>query len=228
VSFGEVPLLNTLPMRKDEMTKTLEIASKAWLTMIMLVGPALAQSLVTTPSPAMTGPAYDLSTGYTYLAMPIPGSGQAHLNGVDASGSIAWTNRWGLTLDTNYLRTSDIPGTAHPAYMLNAQCGPELYLFEHRNTRVFVRAIAGSALIDGAVPARGGLYHGWLVRPSFAFGGGLEQSVSARFAIRLNGDYLRTLFYDASGESLPQNNLRMAVSLVIRTRKTAERVESGW
>lgn len=210
------------------MRNMLEIASKVWLATIMLIGSALAQSLIMTPSPAIAGPAYDLSTGYTYLAMPIPGSGQVHLNGVDASGSVAWTSRWGLTLDTNYLRTSAVPGTAHEAYMLNAQCGPELYPFEHRNTRVFVRAIGGSALIDGAVPARGGLYHGWLVRPSLAFGGGFEQSVSARFAIRLNGDYLRTLFYDASGEALPQNNLRMTVSLVIRTRKAAERIETNW
>lgn len=204
------------------MRNTIRTAGKLSLLMIMLIVPAAAQNLLTAPSPAVTGPAYDFSTGYTYLAMPVPGAGQVHLNGLDASGSVAWNPRWDAVLDTNYLRTSDVPGTGHQAYMLNTQFGPEFYPFVHRWTRFFARALGGSALIDGAVPARGGVYHGWLVRPSLAFGGGFEQSVSGRFAVRFNGDYLRTLFYDSSGAALPQNNLRLSVSLVVRTRKTAE------
>jgi hypothetical protein len=205
------------------MRNTLAMTSKLWLAIIILIGPAVAQNRLTDPSPAITGPAYEFSTGYTYLAMPIPGAGQVHLNGLDASGTISWSPRWGAILDTNFFRNSDVPGTGHQAYMLNTQFGPEFSAFQHRNTRVFVRALGGSALIDGAVPAEDGLYHGWLVRPSLAFGGGFEQSLSEQFAIRFNGDYLRTLFYDAAGEPLPQNNLRLTVSLVIRTRKSAER-----
>jgi hypothetical protein len=220
-------LSNTPPIGKDEMRNRIRTTGTLSVLMIMLIGPALAQSLLTTPSPAMTGPAYDFSTGYTYLAMPVPGAGQVHLNGLDASGSIGWSPRLGAILDMNYLRSSDVPGTGHQAYMLNTQFGPEFSPFERRKTRFFVRALGGSALIDGAVPAKGGLYHGWLVRPSLAFGGGFEQSVSAEFAIRLNGDYLRTLFYDSTGAALPQNNLRLCVSLVIRTRKSAERAESA-
>lgn len=208
------------------MRNTLAITSRAWFVAILLVGPALAQSVFSTPPPAMTGPAYNFSAGYTYLAMPIPGAGQAHLNGVDASGSIAWNSHWGLTLDTNYLRTSNVAGTGHQAYMVNPQMGPEFYLLQRRSSRFFVRALGGAALIDGAVPATGGIYHGWLVRPSLAFGGGLERSVSRHLAIRFNGDYLRTLFYDPTGAALPQNNLRVGLSLVIRTNKTAEM--AGW
>ena len=199
---------------------------KLWFLVIMLAGPAFAQSRLAEPSPAIVGPAYDVSTGYTYLAMPIPGAGQVHLNGLDASGSIAWNPRWGAILDTSYLRTSDIPGLGHQAYMLNTQAGPEFYLFQHRNSRFFVRALGGSALIDGAVPVgKTGVYHGWLVRPSVAFGAGFEQSVSRQFAIRINGDYLHTLFYDSSGAVLPQNNLRLTVSLVIHV-KSAGRVNT--
>jgi hypothetical protein len=226
--FESAPLLNMLSIRKDEMKNTLVITSRVWLVVILLIGPALAQSVFTTPPPAMTGPAYDFSTGYTYLAMPIPGAGQGRLNGVDASGSIAWNPRWDLTLDANYLRASDVPGTGHQAYILNTQLGPEFYLLERRTNRVFVRALAGSALIDGAVPATGGIYHGWLVRPSLAFGGGLERSVSTHLAIRFNADYLRTLFYDPTGAALPQNNLRLGLSLVIRTRKNAEMADARW
>jgi hypothetical protein len=171
----------------------MRITGKLWFLIVMLAGPAVAQNLLTTPAPPMAGPAYEVSTGYTYLATPIPGAGQVHLNGVDASGSVAWNPRWGATLDTNYLRTSNVPGTGHQAYMLNIQCGPEFYLFEHRNSRVFVRALAGAALIDGAAPeGQIGFYHGWLVRPSLAFGGGFEQAVSRQFAVHFHGDYLHT------------------------------------
>jgi len=192
----------------------------------MLAGPALAQNLVTTsapatPAPAMTGPAYEVSTGYTYVATPIPGAGQVPLHGFDASGSIAWSPRWAAVLDTDYLRTSDVPGTGHQAYLLNVQCGPQFYPFEHRNTRFFVRALGGSALVDGAAPNnKTGFFHGWLVRPSLALGGGFEQAVSRQFAIRFNGDCLRTSFYNASGAVQPQNDLRLTVSIVFRKRTT--------
>jgi hypothetical protein len=214
---------------EDEMRNTMGTTSKVWFLVIMLAGPALAQNRLAEPSPAIVGPAYDVSTGYTYLAMPIAGAGQVHLNGLDASGSIAWSPRWGATLDTSYLRTSDIPGIGHQAYLLNTQCGPEFYPFEHRNSRFFVRVLGGSALIDGAVPVgKTGLYHGWLVRPSFTAGGGFEQSISGQFAIRINGDYLHTSFYDSTGAVLPQNNLRLTVSFVIRVKKGAGRVNTAW
>jgi hypothetical protein len=214
--------------RKDEMRNTLVITGELWIVMILLIGSALAQNLVTTPPPPMTGPVYDFSTGYTYLAMPFPGAGQTRLNGLDASGSIGWNKHWGATLDANVFGTPEVPGTAHQAYVLNTQCGPEFYPLEHRNTRFFVRALAGSALIDASIPAEGGSYHGWLLRPSLAFGGGFEQSVSRQFGIRFNADYLRTLFSGPTGAALPQNNLRLTVSLVIRARKIGERVQTTW
>jgi hypothetical protein len=216
-----------LPTRRKEMRNTLVITGKAWFVMMLLIGSALAQSLLsTTPPPPMTGPTYDFSTGYSYLAMPFPGAGQSHLNGLDASGSIGWNKHWGATLDANVFGSPDVPGTGHQAYVLNTQCGPEFYPFEHRKTRFFVRALGGSALIDAAIPAEGGSYHGWLLRPSLAFGGGFEQPVSRQFGIRVNADYLRTLFSGPIGAALPENNLRLTVSLVIRARKIGERVEA--
>jgi hypothetical protein len=204
-------------------------ASQVGLLVITMLAPALAQNRLSEPSPAIAGPAYDFSTGYTYLAMPIPGAGQVYLNGLDASGSIAWSPRWAATLDTSYLRSSDIPGTGHEAYMLNTQLGPEFSPFAHRNTRFFVRGLAGSALVDGAVPGgKNDEYHGWLVRPSIAAGGGIEQAISRQFGIRVNADYLRTLFYDPIGGALPQNNLRLTVSFVIRTKKAGEGVNTAW
>ena len=189
---------------------------KLCFLLIMLAGAASAQNLRTMPAPAMTGPTYEISTGYTYLDMPIPGAGRAHLNGVDASGSIDWSPRWGATLDTNYLRASNVVGTSHQGYVLNIQCGPQFYPFEHGKTRFFVRALGGSALVDAAAPLNAGFIHGWLVRPSVAFGAGLEQGVSNQFAIRFNGDYLRTAFFNHIDAVIPQNSVRLTVSIVFR------------
>jgi len=206
----------------------MRITAKFCIFLILIIVPAWAQNRLAEPSPAVVGPAYNFSTGYSYLAMPLAGAGQAHLNGMDASGSMAWSPRWAATVDTNYFRTSNVSGTGHGAYVLNTQCGPEFSLFEREKNRLFVRALGGSALVDGAIPAKAGFYHGWLVRPSFTAGGGFEQSVSPQFALRINGDYLRTLFYGSGSAVLPQNNLRLTVSLVVRVRRGRGRVERGW
>jgi len=71
----------------------------------VMVAPALAQKLQSAPSPAVTGPSYNLGFGYSYLSMPIPGGGSAHFNGLDFSGSVGLSSRWGATLDSNYLYT---------------------------------------------------------------------------------------------------------------------------
>lgn len=198
-------------------------AGKAWF-IFLLIAPALAQSRLTTPSPAATGPTYDISTGYTYLAMPLPSAGNVRLNGFDVSGSIDWSPRWGAVIDTNYLRASDVLSVSHPSYVLETQAGPKFYVLEHANTRIFVRALAGAALVDSAVPDnKTGFYHGWLVRPSFAAGAGLEQAVSGHLALRLNEDYLRTSFYDSAGAVLPQNNLRLTLSIVFQAKRNLGR-----
>jgi hypothetical protein len=197
----------------------MRIIQKFCFLVVTLVASAQAQNQVAEPAPAVTGPAYDVSSGYTYLNMQIPGVGHVHLNGADVSGSIALGPRWGATLDTSYARTYDVLRISHPAYMLNAQGGPEFCPFQHGNTRIFLRALAGAALLDGAAPGSGTqFYHGWLVHPSFAVGTGFEQSVSEQFAVRVNGDYLRTSFYNYTGAVRPQNNLRLTASLVFRLK----------
>ena len=81
----------------------------------VMVAPALGQSrLQSAPSPAVTGPAYNVSVGYTYLSMPIPGAGRANFNGLDFSGNIGLSPRWGATLDSSYLYTSDVLSTRAP------------------------------------------------------------------------------------------------------------------
>lgn len=202
------------------MTHTIGTTAKLWFALILLLGSGLAQNLVTAAPAAMKGPAYDVSTGYSYAAMPIHGAGAVSLHGLDASGSIDWNAHLGATLDTSFLRASSVPGTTHQAYMLNTQVGPQFYPFERGKTRIFVRALGGAALIDGAVPAdTTHIYHGYLVRPSLAIGAGVERAIAGPFALRINGDYLRTLFYDSTGAVLPQNSFRVTASVVFRMRK---------
>lgn len=202
-------------------------AGKLGCFALVMVMPALAQRLQSGPSPAVAGPAYDVSVGYTYLSMPISSAGRAGLNGLDSSASVALSPRWGATIDSSYLRTSDVLTTPHQGYVLSLQAGPVFSLLERRNTRVFVRGLAGAGLVDGAVPVSNTSYfHGWLLRPAYTAGVGVERSVSGNLAVRVNGDYVRTTFYDGAGAAQAQNNLRLTVSFVFRLKERQRRYSS--
>jgi hypothetical protein len=213
-----------LPMRKDEMKETKRSIWKICFLAVVMVAPALAQKLQSAPAAAVTGPSYNLALGYSYLSMRIPGAGSANLNGLDFSGSLGLSPRWGATLDSNYLYAHDLLGTHHQAYVLSLYTGPVFYPVSHRNTRVFVHALGGAALVDGAVPiAENKDFHGWLVRPSYAFGGGVERPISDQLGVRVIGDYLRTDFYNSAGAVQPQNNLRLTVNFVFRLKQRSRR-----
>ena len=204
---------------KDGMRNTMRTTSKVWLFVFVFATSALAQNFVS-PKPAVSGPAYDLSIGYANLTMAVASAGHANLSGVDASGTVALSERWGAVIDTSYLRTSNLLGTTHQGYMLTVQTGPVFYALNHGSTRVFLRALGGGAVVDGAVPINDNSYfHGWLVRPSYVAGGGIEHAVSGDLALRLNGDYLRTTFYDNTGIAQPQNSIRLTVSAVFRLKQ---------
>ena len=201
------------------MRNTIRAIGKVSFFVFVLVAPALAQSrLGMGAQPAATGPDYDVSAGYTYLTMAIPGAGRVDLNGLDVSGHVDLKPRWGAMLDSNYVRTSNLLGTKHDGYLLSFLGGPVFYPVDHGNTRMFVHVLAGVGIVDGAVPARDTEYHGWLGRFSYAVGGGAEHSVSRRFAVRVIGDYLRTDFFDSAGAVQPQNNFRVTTSLVFRLK----------
>jgi hypothetical protein len=193
---------------------------------LVMGAPALAQNqlVTTTPAPAVVGPAFDVSVGYTRLAMQMPAAGRANFNGLDFSGNIGLSPRWGATLDSSYLYTPEVLNTKHHGYVSSLLAGSVFYPVAHGNTRVFVHALAGAGLIDGAVPISDTQdFHGWLLHPSYAAGGGVEHTVSAKLAVRLNGDYVRTSFYDSTGTERPQNNLRLTMSFVFRLKDRPHR-----
>lgn len=207
-------------MPKSRVIPKRVFASKVFLA-IALITPALAQNRrQSEPQTAASGPAFDVSVGYCYLGMQVPGTGTVNLNGVDASGGIQFARHWGAIVDSSYVRGSNVFGTGHDSYVLSALAGPVFYPFERGKARLSIRALGGAGLVDSAVPLNGPSYylHGWVMRPSYAVGVGLERSLAGPFALRINGDYLRTAFVDSADVVQLQNNLRVTASIAVRLR----------
>lgn len=209
-----------LVIRKGVMGNRGRFLGKVCLLMCMLVAPAVSQSpmRVGTRS-AVSGPNFDLSAGYSYVSMPIPGAQRVPLNGIDVGLRMDFHPRLGVMLDSSYARTGNMLGTGHMGYVLTSQIGPVFYLAQSRNTRTFVRFLGGLGLVDGATPITATTYfHGWQSQFSYSAGGGVERWVSGPLGVRVNGDFLRTGFFDSAGVVRPQNNLRLTVSLVFRLK----------
>lgn len=202
-------------------TGRLRALSGVALFVLALLSSMAAQSYRQNGPPgAGSGPAYDASFGYMYLAMSTPAASGVNLNGLDAAGRIDFNDRWGATVDSSYVRTSNILGTGQNGYVLSFLAGPVFYPLHIHNTRLSLRALAGAGLVDSAVPVAGSTYlHGWVARPSYAVGVGVEHSVWGPFGLRIDGDYLRTAFVDSSDSVQPQNNFRVIASVVVHLKE---------
>jgi hypothetical protein len=202
------------------MRNAMRTIEKVGFILFALVAPALAQNQrATEPAPAVAGPDYDMSVGYANLTMAMASAQHVNLSGLDVGGSAHLNSRWGAMVDSMYVRTSDVLGTRHAGYQWSFLGGPAFYPFDHGNTRLSVHALAGAALVDGAVPINPADYfHGWLVRFAYAAGGGIEHALPGPFGVRVQADYLHSAFFDAQGAVRPQGNLRLTVSLVLRLR----------
>jgi hypothetical protein len=213
--------MRPLPIGKDVMRTAMRIIERAGFILFALVVPTLAQNQrATEPVPAVAGPTYDVSVGYANLTMAMPSAQRVNLSGLDVAGSAYLNSRWGGMVDSMYVRTSDVLGTGHAGYQLSFLGGPVFCPFEHGNTRLSVHALAGAALVDGAIPINTTDYfHGWLTRFSYAAGGGIEHALSRPFGVRVQADYLHTAFFNAQGAVRGQGNVRLTVSLVLRLRE---------
>jgi hypothetical protein len=190
-----------------------------WVALAAALGQSHWQS---EPVPAAKGPAYDVNLGATSVRLNIPSAGFAYLNGVDVGASIEFRPHLGAMIDSNFVRTPNILGAAHQGYVLTLHGGPVFYPVETRSTRLFVRALGGMGLVDGAVPEGNDAYrHGWVTGPSYVLGGGVEHAISGPLALRFGADYLRTSFFNNAGTILPQNNLRVTASIVFSSRRKA-------
>lgn len=204
-------------MPYPRLLKRISAATK-FLLVLSLSLPAMAQSLTSGAAGAASGPSFDVSAGYSYLSMQVPGASTIGLNGVDASAGIDFNRHWGALIDSSYVRAGDVFQTGQNSYVLSALAGPVYYPYAHGETRISVRGLVGAGLVDSAVPVTGPSYylHGWVARPAYGAGLGVEHTMFGPFAFRVNGDYLRTAFVNASEVVQLQNNLRLTGSIVFR------------
>lgn len=204
-------------MPYPRMQKRISAAAK-FLLILSLSLPALAQSLRSGAAGAASGPSFDVSAGYSYLSMQVPDASTIGLNGVDASAGIDFNRHWGALIDSSYVRAGDVFQTGQNSYVLSALAGPVFYPYMHGETRLSLRGLVGAGLVDSAVPVTGPSYylHGWVARPAYGAGVGVERTLFGPFAFRVNGDYLRTAFVNAAETIQLQNNLRLTGSIVFR------------
>src|ERR1700676_1985168 len=125
----------------------MRIMGKIAVCILFLLAPLVAQRFVTTTPPAAaTGPVFEASVGYTYLALDTPSRQRVGLSGVDANGFVDFNSRWGMMVDCSYPRTGNVLGTGHSVIVLGFLLGPVFYPVDLGNMRIFVHTLAGVSL----------------------------------------------------------------------------------
>jgi hypothetical protein len=191
---------------------------RVFVCVFLFVAPLLAQAHLKSDQVAAgaTVPSFEASLGYVYFSMDMP-SQRVALTGLDANGLVRFNSRWGATIDSTYASTGNVFATGHGANVLSLLAGPVFYPLVLRKSAIFVQALAGACRVDGALPASGSYYlDGWVARPSYLVGGGIEQSLFGSLAVRVQADYQRTTFADSTGAIQGQNNLRLTTSIAYR------------
>lgn len=189
---------------------------KIIVCLFLFVAPLLAQSRFNGAAAGATGPAFEASLGFTYFSLAMP-TQRVGLTGMDGSALVKFSSRWALTVDSTYARTGNILGTGHSASVMDFMAGPVFYPAVFRNSDIFIEGLGGASRVNSAVPVSGTTYlAGWVTRPSFAIGGGVERALFRPVAIRIQGDYQRTTYGYAPNAIQGQNDVRLSTSIVYR------------
>ena len=189
---------------------------KIIVCLFLFVAPLLAQSRFNGAAAGATGPAFEASLGFTYFSLAMP-TQRVGLTGMDGSALVKFSSRWALTVDSTYARTANILGTGHSASVMDFMAGPVFYPAVFRNSDIFIEGLGGASRVNSAVPVSGTTYlAGWVTRPSFAIGGGVERALFRPVAIRVQGDYQRTTYGYAPNAIQGQNDVRLSTSIVYR------------
>lgn len=189
---------------------------RIFVCLLLWVAPLMAQDRLQPGTVGATVPSFEASVGYTYFNMDLP-SQRVGLTGLDGSGLVNFNSRWGVTVDALYARKGSVFGTGQSANILSLLAGPVFYPAVFSRSAIFIHGLVGACRVESAVPVSGTSYlNGWVARPSYAVGGGLEQSLFGPLGIRVQGDYQYTSFGDTAGAIHGQNNLRLATSIVYR------------
>jgi hypothetical protein len=189
---------------------------KTMVCLFLFVAPLLAQSRFNGAAAGATGPAFEASLGFTYFSLAMP-TQRVGLMGMDGSGLVKFNSRWAVTVDSTYARTGNILGTGHSASVMDFMAGPVFYPAVFRNSDIFIEGLGGASRVNSAVPVSGSSYlAGWVTRPSFAIGGGVDRALFRPVAIRIQGDYQRTTYGYAANAIQGQNDVRFTTSIVYR------------
>jgi hypothetical protein len=186
----------------------------------LFAAPLMAQSRLAGAPAGATGASFEASLGLVYFSLAMP-SQHVRLTGLDGNGLVKFSSRWAVTVDSTYARTGNILGTGHSASVMDFLGGPVFYPAVFRKSEIFVEALGGASRVNSAVPVSGTSYlAGWVTRPSYAIGGGVEQFLFGSVAVRVQGDYQRTTYGYAANAIQGQNNLRLTTSIVYRFRNS--------
>jgi opacity protein-like surface antigen len=162
-----------------------------------------------------TGLDLKASIGYAYTSMNVPSASRLNLNGVDAAVIADLSPFFGVTASSSYVRAPNAFGTSHDANVLSYLGGPVLYPVSHGRIRAYIHGLAGGARVNGAIPSSGTPpLTGYVNNFSWAVGGGVEYQISALVALRTEGDYQHTYFYDPNIQIRGQNGFRAVCSVV--------------
>lgn len=167
------------------------------------------------PTAAGYSPAFNISSGFSVTNLSLPNSGRVALSGVNTSFSADSGKIFGAELDVGYARSANVAGSGRGMDALTYLVGPVFHLSRGRLLSTYAEVLFGGARIGGPVPsATGGVATGHVHYPAWAAGGGVEYHLSPAFGLRVNVDYLRTDFYNASLAVRGQNDIRVVNSLV--------------
>lgn len=188
-----------------------------FLCLVLGSAQLFGQSALSRTSPSGTAPAFEASVGYVFMSTTSVGAPRVNLWGVNGTGVLQFTPRWGAMADFMFARAPSVPETGHSDKVLSGLFGPQFLLVDRREQNVFVHALAGVAVVDSAVLAsRTSEVSGYATHFSYALGGGTELTVQGPFAVRFSCDYQRTKFVNARLAVVPQNNLRVSAGVVFR------------
>jgi opacity protein-like surface antigen len=155
------------------------------------------------------------SVGYAYSSLSMPLSNGVNLSGVDATATADLSPRFGVSVDTSYVRAANIFDTGRHSDVLSYLAGPVFYPTRAAKLTTYVHGLFGGARVTGVIPESGGEYQlGYVNKFSWAVGGGVEYQFSPSFALQTGGDYQRIYFFNSATAVEGQGGFRAVCSVV--------------
>lgn len=195
----------------------MQLSSRVSLLLVLL-GLALLASPAAksqTPLPAGRSSALDFALGFTNVWMTVPGSGHLNMSGADATITAQVVPRIGIKVDLTYARSQEAYGTGHHNDVLSYLAGPVFYVARQRRSTLFTSVLVGGARLNGInFSQNGSFFSGYVVKPAWSVGAGLQHTITPTVSLRLGVDYFRTRFFDHTSALKGEGSLRTSATVV--------------